>query len=280
MNNEVPKVSNILKLFRSEKGETVKFIRASTLAHYYYCSVQAYLIALGTESPPNDALAIGKRVHDDITAARQPSQLERELEEYLKGCMVQLDTGDGGTGIRGAEGVFIREFKDGTRIGHVTTHGVDDFKVHPDKSVTITEYKTTNQRYIDNYKLSTALFQVKLYAWILEPSLKAGGYNIKKMEVVYLSRAGECIGQKEVFNYESLSNNPEVVQILQKLNGNDFGRFTYSPQQVEADIAKILDQFNNPDTLIPPSRHKCFNCSSVFKNKCPFKGQQGQGRER
>ena len=47
---------------------------------------------------------MGKKVHDAITASRLPTKHEKELEDYLKECMVAEQAGDGSTGIRGAEG--------------------------------------------------------------------------------------------------------------------------------------------------------------------------------
>jgi len=285
-------IHNILKLFRTSDNKEIKYLRASTLAHYYFCSIQAKLIASGVDSPPNEALAVGKKVHDAITASRLPTKHEKELEDYLKECMVAEQAGDGGTGIRGAEGIFMREISDGIHVGHIVTHGIDDFrvrptftaaqkygnfhyKVSPDKEVVLTEYKTTNQRYVDNFKLATAVFQIKIYAWLLEPLLAKRGYYIKKLEVIYLSRAGEPIGQKEIWNYQCLSDKPEVVEILKQLNGNDFGRFIYNPDQVERDLKRIIAEFNKPlEDLIAPARHKCFRCDGVFKNRCPFKGLQ------
>jgi hypothetical protein len=285
-------IHNILKLFRTADNKEIKYLRASTLAHYYFCAIQAKLIASGVDSPPNEALAVGKKVHDAITASRLPTKHEKELEDYLKECMVAEQAGDGSTGIRGAEGIFMREISDGIHVGHVVSHGVDDFRVRPSynaalkfgnyqfkvdeaKEVILTEYKTTNQRYVDNFKISTAIFQIKIYAWLLEPLLAKKGYYIKKLEVVYLSRAGEPIGQKEIWNYQCLSDKPEVTEILKQLSGGDFGRYIYSPEQVERDIKSIRAEFNKPlEEMIACARFKCYRCDAIFKNRCPFKGMQ------
>ena len=254
---------NILKMFRAGNRE-VKYLRVSTLASYFYCSVRARCQALGIDTPPTEALAIGKRKHDEITAARQPSVWERELETYLKTCMVtELESTDGSTGIRDAENkVFMRGWYDGaTVIGHIVTHGVDDWECNPQREVTLIEYKTTNQKYVDNYKLSTALFQTKLYIWILDPLLKLGGYRIVRGKVVYLARDGKPIGEKIIRIDESPKYETENYE-------DDW--FVYNTKRVESEIAKILDQFEHPENLIPPARFKCARCPQIFKNECPF----------
>lgn len=281
---------NILKMGHPKSEST--FLRSSTLAHYFHCAVQAYLINQGVDSPPNEALIVGKKVHDAITESRQPTKYEKELEDYLKTCMVTQDVGEGSTGIRGAKGVLTRKICVDSKVNFVVTHGIDDFRVRPTlkqaqkfgdynfkvedgKDVVLTEYKTTNQRYIDNYKLCTALFQIKIYAWLLEPLLVKRGYRIKKLEVVYLNRLGEVVGQKDVWNLYCLSTNPEVIDVLTQLNHNGLGRFIYNGDIVEADIKNVIREFNKPITeLIPPARYKCYCCDAVFKNRCPFKNQQ------
>jgi CRISPR/Cas system-associated exonuclease Cas4 (RecB family) len=243
-------LQNMLKLFRKPDGTEVRFIRASTLGHYWYCAVQAWLQCCGIESPSNEALSIGKAIHDSITGARQPSRWETEFEVFLKQFMVERATGQGSTGLKGEEyKVFQRAWYDReTIIGHVTTHGVDDFRVSPERKVVLVEYKTTGQRIIDYYKLMPAVFQLKVYMWILEPYLKIGAYTIKRGEIVFLDRKGKPLGCKEITDYTAA--------------------------EIEDNIARILSQFKHPETLIPPAKWKCFNCPEVWKSKCPF--QKGE----
>lgn len=238
-------LENWLKLFKAE-GKEIKYIRASTLGHYWFCAIQAWLQAQGIESPSNEALQVGKRIHDEISNARTLSQWESQFEAYIKSFMVDHPYAEGSTGFKTEQGkVFARAWYDGeTIIGHVTTHGVDDFRVSPEREVIIVEYKTTNQRVIDYYKLMPAIFQVKVYAWILEPYLKAGGYKFKNGEIVFLTRNGNPLGRKEIVDYDAT--------------------------QVETEVARILSQFRNPDTLIPPAKWKCLNCPQIFKEKCPL----------
>jgi len=234
------------KLFRRPDGNEVQYIRTSTLAHYWYCAVQAWLQAGGIDTPSNEAINIGKAIHDSITSSRRSSKWEDEFSTFLSQFLVTRDTGAGGTGLRGSEDkVYQRAWHDGkTIIGHVTTHGIDDFEVNPQREVIFVEYKTTAQRVIDYFKLMPAVFQVKVSMWILEPYLQAGGYKISKGKIVFLNRKGEPLGEKLVEDYTAAN--------------------------VEADIARILAQFRDPTTLIPPARHKCLYCAEIFKSKCPF----------
>ena len=226
----------------------VNHIRASTLGHYWFCAVQAWLQTCGIESPRNEALSIGKAIHDDITGSRDPSIWEKEFETFLKQFMVKRSTGAGSTGLDDTEDMVFQRAWLGddhtTIIGHVTTHGIDDFRVSPERDVVLVEYKTTNQRYIDYYKLSPAMFQLRVYMWILEPYLTAGGYHIVRGEIVFLNRKGEPMGVKEILDY--------------------------SAAEVEGHIARILEQFADPTKLIPPAKWKCLRCPKEFKERCPF----------
>ena len=239
----------MMKLFRKPDGTEVKYIRVSALAHYWYCAVQAYQISCGIESPNNEALQIGKRIHDDISNARQLSTWEKEFQTYIKQFMVDRSTGTGSTGLDSDEyKVFQRAWYDGTVVlGHITTHGIDDFRVSPERTIIMMEYKTTNQRIIDHYKLSPAIFQLKVYMWILEPYLIAGGYKIKRGEIVFLNRKGEPLGVKEIEDY--------------------------SATDVELNIARILEQFRDPTKLIPPAKFKCYGCPEVWRKGCPFQSE-------
>jgi len=247
-------ISNLTKFFEAQ-GKTIRYLRASNLGHYWHCSVQAFLQAQGVESPPNTALNIGKAIHDSITEARQLSQWEREFQEFITQFMVDRESGNGSSGLGMQRNkVFMRTWYDGqTAIGHITTHGVDDFKVYPDRQVILVEYKTTGQKYIDHYKLAPAIFQLKVYAWILEPYMKIGGYKLKHCEVIFLNRRGDPMGIKQVIDYD--------------------------PIKVEADIANILDQFRNPEKLVPPARWKCLKCSEVYKSRCPFQKRESNAKK-
>jgi CRISPR/Cas system-associated exonuclease Cas4 (RecB family) len=242
-------ISNRMKLFRTPEGKPIEYIRVSTLAGYWFCASKAYLQALGIESPSNEATEAGTKIHNDITAARKPTALEAEFESFLKGFMVCHESGKGSTGLSGTEDkVFTRAWhnSNGEVVGYITSHGFDDFRVYPDKSVVIVEYKTTAQKVIDYYKLSTALFQLRVYMWLLEPLLKAGGYTFKHGEIVYLNRKGQPLGIKTI---------------------ND-----YTEKGTEDEIRKIFEQFGNPNSMIAPARYKCYSCHPNFKSRCLFQG--------
>jgi CRISPR/Cas system-associated exonuclease Cas4 (RecB family) len=235
-----------MKLFRSSSDDEIKTIRVSTLASYYYCAMKAWLQAQGIESPPNQLTEDGTKLHNAITAARPPSQLEIELENHLKQYMIEEDTGKGSTGISGTHNkVFVREWLENNKVvGKITSHGCDDFRVFPDKTVVIVEYKSTGQKIIDWYKLSTAIFQLKVYMWMLEPILKMGGYSIRKAEIVYVNRKGEPLGTKQIVDYDE--------------------------RTIEDEIRRVFEQFRDPANMIPPSRFKCYNCHPNFKSRCLF----------
>lgn len=259
-----------MNLFRNSKGTAIEHIRVSTLASYFFCAHKAYLQAAeGIDSPGNDATAEGSRIHDAITASRPPSLLEQQLETYLKGFMVNIDTGQGGTALSNTENkVFARAWiVNGETKGFLTTHGIDDFRVNPDKSVVLVEYKTTSQKVIDWYKLSTALFQLKVYAWILEPILTAGGYRIEKAELVYLPQQKRGKKHKEPWQLEPLG----IRTIACGTQRDD-----YNAAAVEADIAMIFREFGNPCNMQPPARFKCYSCHPNYKACCPLQSFQPQ----
>lgn len=252
-------IRNQMKLFRNSKGEEIKHIRISTLAGYYHCSMQSYLRAAeGIDSPPTEATTNGSKFHDAVTASRPPSSLELELENFLKPHMITLDTGKGGTVLSGTENkVFARAWiVDGEVKGYITTHGLDDFRVLPNRHVKFMEYKFTGQKVIDYYKLSTAVFQTKVACWIYEPLMAQGGYVIDPPEVVYLPMPDK-----------RLKVQPKPWE-LQPLGCKKI--YDYSAAAVESDIAMIFKEYSDPWHMIPPSRHKCYTCHPNFKAACYF----------
>ena len=241
-------LENLTKFFQNQNGRTIRYLRASTLGHYYYCAVQAWLQASGINSPSNEAMEIGKRVHDEISKARNLSTWEKEFNDFIAKFQVEKPSniGEGSTGMDTKENmVFQRAWYDGeTMIGHVVTSGVDDFCVSPERDITFIEYKTSAQKVIDYYKLAPASFQLRVYMWIFEPFLKIGGYKTSHGEIVYLTRKGEPIGKHDVVDYDAAA--------------------------VETEIARILEQFRDPTKLIPCAKWKCYRCPETYKSKCPF----------
>jgi hypothetical protein len=239
-------LENVIKLFRTKEGKEIKYIRVSTLAHYYFCAVQAWLQAQGIESPPNEKMIEGKAKHDEITNARKPTKWEEEFEAFLNSQMIEHESGKSSTGIRGTDQnkVLARPWYDGTQIvGAIVTHGLDDFKVYPDRKVKLYEYKFTGQNIIDWYKLSTAMFQMKVTMWLYDPILRKGNYQIVGGQLDFFNFRFKPLGTKEII---------------------------YDQHEVENAIAYILYQFNNPSELLAPARWKCVKCPEVFKNRCPF----------
>ncbi len=244
------KISNPMRLFRSQEGKEVKYIRISNLGHYYYCAVQAWLIAQGIDSKGNINTEQGTKLHNACTAARQPSVYEKAFEDFLNSQMKTLSCGHGSTGVRDKsshDAVLTREWvEEDVVLGEVVTHGLDDFKVFPDKTVKLYEYKFTNQRYIDWFKLGSAVFQMKASIWLYTPILERGGYRITGAELCFFNMKGEPLGTKQV-DYDEV----------------DFLR----------QVKDILQQFRHPETLIPPARWKCIKCGDHFKQRCPFQTQ-------
>jgi hypothetical protein len=144
-------------------------------------------------------------------------------------------------------------------VGYITSHGFDDFRVDPDKKVTIVEYKTTSQKVVDWYKLSTAIFQLKVYCWMLDPLLKAGGYTISKAEIVYLPQPPK---RKTVEAPSPHLTEPLGVKTID-----------YNEAAVEADIRSVFAQFAHPDKMVAPARYKCYMCHPNFKSRCIFQNQ-------
>lgn len=245
-------LTNPLFLFRDTKNEKVRVIRASTLCSYWYCAEKAFLQATKTvESEPNEATLIGTEIHDAVAVARPKTAEETELDTFLKQFMVDYYTGKGGTALSGCDSkVFMRAWLnwEGETVGYITTHGFDDFQVKPNKHVTLIEYKTTNQKQIDKYKLPMARFQVKLYMWILCPLLKLGGYSWDSGKVIFLNRKGEYLYGDEITDF--------------------------SEAEAEAEIKRVFDAFNDNRNMYAPARFKCYRCPKEFKDHCIFQGNR------
>ena len=224
----------LLKLIRAPK--IVQTIRVSTFASYYWCAVQSWLKSLGHQSPYKEAMGRGRRIHQEVRDARKDSEWEKAFLEELDGFFED----------RNGDRVLSRNWKDTEIIGEFVTHDIDELKVNPDRTVVLIEYKTKKSRYIRPIDLAPAVFQAKMYAWLLEPYMNIMNYRIIKGVVVFLNTKGKPIGQSEEIFFDYF--------------------------EIEEDIERILYQFNNPEALIPPQKWKCNICDDVFKSRCPFQG--------
>jgi len=248
------RLENFLKLFKTPEGVEVRRIRASTLASYFWCSPRAWMMALGVETPPSQALELGSKIHADIEKARKQSPYEEEFKAILDQFF--------------AEGTIARPWLDmKTEIvtGEIRTHGIDDFKVTSDRLVDLIEYKSKAGWRIQPVSLMPAIFQTKIYCWILEPFLLMKGYRWREIWIVFVKRerSGKFkpIGEHQVEDYSSI--------------------------KIEKKIAEIFDEWNNASEaktnkerraiLIPPKKWKCLHCPDVYrlgKNplglRCPF----------
>lgn len=222
----------MLRLIRSPK--IVKTIRVSTFASYYWCAVQSWLKSLGHQTPYKEVMGRGRRIHQEVRDSRKDSKWEKEFLEELDSFFED----------RNGDRVLSRNWRETEVIGEFVTHDVDELKVNPDRTVILIEYKTKKSKYIRPIDLAPAIFQAKMYAWLLEPYMALMNYRIIKGLVMFLDTKGKPIGQSEDIYF-------------------DYAK-------IEEEIEFILAQFNNPDTLIPPQRWKCRFCDDIFKSRCPF----------
>jgi len=243
---------DLKQLFKSIEGTEVHTIRASTLARYFWCSIQAWLMAGGLETPRSEALSIGSKIHSDIETARKLSPREEEFQKFLS----QYLAPDGYGGTIGRPWIngetVIQEEK-----GWVRTHGMDDFKVDDKRRVVNIEYKTSGGWKIYPTTLMPAIFQTKIYQWIMEPYLLIGGYHWKGSHIVWLKRLRndfKPIGETTDIEYDSAEVQEQIDTIFNEWN--------------RASEAKTNEERRN--ILIAPKKFKCTMCSEIFKSRCPF----------
>jgi len=222
----------MMKLIRQPK--IVHTIRVSTFASYYWCAVQSWLKSLGHKTPYKEAMGRGTRIHQEVRDSRKDSKWEKAFLEELDGFFED----------RNGDRVLSRNWGETEVIGEFVTHDIDELQVNPDRTVVLIEYKTKKNKYIRPIDLAPAVFQAKMYAWLLEPYMNIMNYRIIKGVIVFLDTKARPIGQSEhiYFDYE----------------------------KIEEEIAFILAQCNDPKTLIPPQRWKCRFCDDIFKSRCPF----------
>lgn len=197
------------------------------------------------ESEPITAATIGTLIHNDITTARKPSELEEELAKALEPFYSKDSDG---------APIISRVYKN-TKIqadGKFLTHGADEWKVQPDRKAWILEYKTKTSAYITPVDVSPARFQNKLYCWLYAPIFSMIPFNLAGGQIIFVKRVGrdgdfEEIGQTEYMWW----NEDAEAQLL-------------------ADIERILWSWNNPEKQIPPKRYKCLKCPPIYKTKCIF----------
>jgi len=247
-------LQNILKLFRTPSGEYIRKVRVSTLARYFWCSAQAWMQALGVEGPPTEAKSEGTIIHTKIEKARKPSSYEKEFKEKLEEFF--------------ANGIIARPWfdqKNLIHLGELVTHGIDDFKVTPDRQVDLIEYKTKTSWRVYPVDLMPAQFQAKLYAWVLEPYLIMFGYRWRQIWIIFVKRERggrfKPIGETFVEDYDPIEVEKQIAEIFDEWN--------------KASEAETDEERRN--ILIPPKKYKCLLCPEVYrlgKNelglRCPF----------
>lgn len=150
-------------------------------------------------------------------------------------------------------------------MGELVTHGYDDFKVTPDREVDLLEYKTKGGWRIRPVDLMPAIFQCKVYAWLLEPYLMMHGYHWREIWIIFLRRTRQKtfvpIGEHLVEDYNSVEVEKKIARIFDEWN--------------RASEAKTNEERRN--ILIGPKKYKCVYCPDVFKKgknslglRCPF----------
>lgn len=235
-------------------GSPIKRVRVSTIARYFWCSPQAWMAALGIINPPNEALTTGTAIHTEIETARKFSDYEKQFIELV-----------GHTYASDGQVALTRTFKDANVEVEIITHGCDGFKVYEDKTVDLIEYKTKGGWRVYPTSLMPAIFQSKLYAWILQPLLDKHGYRWGKVTIVFLKR----------------DRHRKFVPIGESWVED------YNPDEVERKLSVIFDEWKRTcdaksakerrNILIPPKSYKCIHCPDCYKNganqfnlKCPF----------
>lgn len=224
--------------------KVVKSIRASCVARYYWCAVQSYLIALGLKVPKAAAMVEGHEIHEQIERARNLTIAEQLfLDKIAPFFKIDPET---------KTKCIARKWAYTDVEGEFLTHGLDDFRIIPPNKFHLVEYKTKASYHVEPVDLAPAVFQAKLYCWILKPYMDRLGYVIEHAEVVFIKRR--------------TPRRPHISAIgKMPLEINDA---TY--REVEEDLTKILYQYNNPHSLIPPKKWKCLRCPKVFKKECVY----------
>jgi len=210
--------------------------------------------SLGIETPSSEALTDGSKIHADIAKARERSKHEKEFEEFLDQFFAGSTIG--------------RPWLNQTTeivTGEIRTHGYDDFRVNENREVDLIEYKTKGGWRVQPVSLMPAIFQAKIYCWILEPYILLKGYRWREIWVIFLKRRRGAkfspIGEHEIQSYNSIEVEEKIAEIFDEWN--------------RASEAKTDEERRS--ILIPPKSWKCVSCPGVFrlgKNhlglKCPF----------
>jgi len=255
-------IVNPLSLFRAPSGKKIKRVRVSTLSRYFWCSPQAWMSALGVENPPSDILKQGTEIHTAIETARKLNSYEKEFSKLI-----------GNTYASDKKVALSRTLKDTNtkvELGEIVTHGIDGFKVNKDKEVDLIEYKTKGGWRVYPVSLMPAIFQTKVYMWVLDPLIREHGYTWRHTDIVFVKRDRrrrahfEPIGETRVEDYDSIKVENKILEILDEWD--------------RASKAKTSKE--RRDILIPPKSYKCRFCPSCYKNgenkyglRCPFQDE-------
>jgi CRISPR/Cas system-associated exonuclease Cas4 (RecB family) len=208
-------------VFEGEKEMTFpENVRTHQIVDYWYCCERSRLMAcLGLEAPDSEVLEEGSKVHNWLEK-RPKTKREMELYEKLK-----------------AYQPFTRVLNGTKIVGHP-----DDLTLLGKNKVQIIEYKTVSKPNVKPWKSALAKTQLRIYVWILEPTLEDLGYQIAYYHHV----------------------------IVLKRNGIFFKKFTVESDNycVERQIREVFRFWKNGKPLISPLKWKCNMCSSVFKSRC------------
>jgi len=215
-------------------------VRTHKIVDYYYCAERSRLAVLYNLVPPtSDVIEQGLRVHEWLEN-RPRSEKERKLWDLMRSAEPLY---------RVLNGVKI--------IAHP-----DDLTLTSRSSVKIIEYKTVETSSPRPWKTSLVRFQTQIYAWVLEPYLKAWGYNIAYSHAaIFLTRSGIPLRKLTV-------------------------RFDpkYDRLALEQKICDIFKFWITGEPLIPPLEWKCRLCPDVFKSKCRIiensAGESPDGKEK
>lgn len=207
-------IDKLIDLFREVEeyvwSKSIKPVKASTLADYYWCSRRSYLTFI-FENSPNE-------VEDEAGV---------DLNELL---VSNLRAVEEGSAFHGASyGFYVRVMEEPPRevavakalMGEVlprnleTSFGVfqvqgaiDEIEVEDDGCV-IRELKTTSRDRISKYSLAPARLQVKIYGWLISRYMP-----VKKLEIVFINRSSLKTLHEEVLEFNEVDVEREIMKII------------------------------------------------------------------
>jgi hypothetical protein len=216
---------------------------ASTLSSWFWCGRKAVEQLHGVYPKwKSGALVRGGEVHGWLEG-RPKGERERELAGRLESFKVASKFREGR--------FFHRVFQDFDVYG-----AVDDFVLESPDLFRIIEHKTIArpERAVKKWYVSPYVFQVQLYCWILEPTLKELGLKLAWEHFLYW--------------HDSASALPAHCPTCQQL----IPCTVVQPDGVgvERQLEVIRRAYSDPKEIVYPTiAWKCERCDEIYREKCP-----------